>query len=62
MNPLVILIETILPNYAQDARDMVDRIMGVAKSKGEEIDIQDGFDLYREMVEIRDVYLGALKT
>jgi len=62
VNPLVILIETILPNYAQDARDMVDRIMGVAKSKGEEIDIQDGFDLYREMVEIRGVYLGALKT
>jgi hypothetical protein len=62
VNPLVILVETILPSYAHDARDMVDRIMRVAKSKNEEIDIQDGFDLYREMVDIRSVYLGAVNA
>ena len=62
VNPLVILVETVLPSYAQDACDMVDRIMKAAKSRKDEINIEDGFDLYREMVEIRGVYSKALKT
>jgi len=60
VNPLTILVETILPMYAEDARDIVARILQLAKTKDEEVDIQDGFDLYRELVEIRRIHAQAL--
>ncbi|KAK4988504.1 hypothetical protein LTR50_003908 [Elasticomyces elasticus] len=60
VNPLSILVAEMLPSFAADARDMVSRIMELAKSRGEEVPIQDGFDLYRELVEIRQVHAQAL--
>ncbi|KAL1958863.1 hypothetical protein VTO42DRAFT_3700 [Malbranchea cinnamomea] len=60
VNPLVILVNCILPMFAEDARDMVIRIMQQAKEKGEEIEMQDGFDLYKELSEVRRVYVEAL--
>jgi hypothetical protein len=58
--PLPILAAEILPSFAVDARDMIKRIMDNAKQSGEEVPMQDGFDLYRELVEIRSVYTSAL--
>ena len=55
-----ILVEEMLPAYAADARDLVARIMELAYDRGEEIPIQDGFDLYSELVEIRRVHADAL--
>lgn len=46
--------------FAEDARDMIVRIIQQAKDKGEEVDIQDGFDLYKELSEVRRVYAEAL--
>lgn len=60
MNPLSVLIAEVLPAYAADARDLVARIMDMAQARGEEIPIQDGFDLYAEMVDIRRVHADAL--
>ncbi|EMD59501.1 hypothetical protein GGP41_004456 [Bipolaris sorokiniana] len=59
-SPMMCLVEKIFPAYAADARDLVARIMDVAHSKGEDVPIQDGFDLYKELVEIRRIHSDAL--
>lgn len=59
-NPLSILVEEILPSFADDARALVSRIMEMATSKDEDVPIQDGFDLYKELVQIRQVHADAL--
>lgn len=46
--------------FAEDANEMVIRIIGHAKSLGEEIDIQDGFDLYRQLATIRRLFSDIL--
>jgi len=60
VNPLLILIEEVLPSYAADARDMVERIINMASEHGVEIAIEDGFHLYSELVEIRKVHTEVL--
>ena len=61
VNPLSILVEEILPSFADDARALVSRIMQLSKEKGEEVAIQDGFELYKELVDIRRVHAQAVK-
>ncbi|KAF2140010.1 uncharacterized protein K452DRAFT_289406 [Aplosporella prunicola CBS 121167] len=60
VNPLNTLVQEMLPAYAADARDLVTHIMDVAHQTGDEIPIQDGFDLYSELVEIRRIHADAL--
>ena len=60
VSPMMALVEEIMPAYAADARDLVARIMDVAHSKEENIPIEDGFDLYKELVEIRRIHADAL--
>ncbi|WPH05021.1 Hypothetical protein R9X50_00791900 [Acrodontium crateriforme] len=60
VNPLTLLVEEVLPGFAEDARELVMRIMELSKGKEEEVPIQDGFDLYKELVDIRRVYAQAL--
>jgi hypothetical protein len=60
VSPMMCLVEEMFPAYATDARDIVARIMDVAHTKGEDIPVQDGFDLYKEMVEIRRIHSDAL--
>ena len=60
VNPLTALVETILPLYAEDARDIVARILQLAQEKGEEVPIEDGFQLYGELVEIRRIHSQVL--
>lgn len=54
------LVETMLPLFAEDARDIVARILQLSASKGEEVPIEDGFGLYSELVEIRRIHSEAL--
>ncbi len=61
VNPLSILVEEILPSFADDARALVSRIMQLSKEKQEEVPIQDGFELYKELVDIRRVHAQALQ-
>ncbi|KAI9682183.1 MAG: hypothetical protein M1817_000237 [Caeruleum heppii] len=60
VDPLMILVGTCLPLYGEDARDIVKSIMQQAETTGECVDIQDGFELYKELVEIRRVHTEAL--
>lgn len=60
VNPLVILVEEILPAYSSDAKELIARILELTKARGEEVPVQDGFELYKELVEIRRVYSQAL--
>lgn len=58
--PLQILVKEILPSFAGDAKELVARIMEVNKERGQEVPTQDGFDLYKDLVDIRNVYAQAL--
>ncbi|KAH7364451.1 hypothetical protein BKA65DRAFT_138644 [Rhexocercosporidium sp. MPI-PUGE-AT-0058] len=60
VNPLTILVETMFPSFENDAGDLIQRILQVAQTKNSEVDLQDGFDLYKELVEIRRIHHGAL--
>lgn len=60
MNPYNILLSNILPIFAEDAHEMVARIFELAKERGQEIDVQDGFDLYRQLASIRRLFAEAL--
>ncbi|KAL8923631.1 MAG: hypothetical protein Q9172_003055 [Xanthocarpia lactea] len=56
VNPLTALVETILPLYAEDARDIVTRILELAQASGEEVPVEDGFQLYGELIDIRRIH------
>ena len=60
VSPLKLLLEEILPSFGEDAKEILSRIMDVTHEKGEEIPVQDGFELYKELVEIRRVHAQAL--
>jgi hypothetical protein len=60
VNPLRALVETILPLYAEDARDIVAQILQLAKERGDEVPVEDGFQLYGELVEIRRIHSEVL--
>ncbi|KAI1390205.1 uncharacterized protein F4822DRAFT_228798 [Hypoxylon trugodes] len=60
VNPLTVLVGTMFPNFEDDAQDLIRRIMQVAQDRGEELALQDGFDLYKELVEIRRIHRSSL--
>lgn len=60
MNPHSILLRNILPNFAEDSHEMVVRIFEQAKDRGEEVPIQDGFDLYKQLASIRRLFAESL--
>jgi hypothetical protein len=59
-NPLKAFVSVALPLYAEDARDIVARILHLAHERGEEVPVEDGFDLYKELVDIRRIHYDAL--
>lgn len=60
VNPLTILVETMFPNFENDAHDLVKRILGLAEERGVEFGSEDGFALYKELVEIRNIHVFHL--
>ncbi|EME82835.1 uncharacterized protein MYCFIDRAFT_136952 [Pseudocercospora fijiensis CIRAD86] len=60
VRPLQVLMEEILPSFSSDAKELVARILELTRKKGEEVPVQDGFELYGELVAIRGVYTQAL--
>ncbi|KAF2458261.1 hypothetical protein BDY21DRAFT_284438 [Lineolata rhizophorae] len=60
VNPLTMLLEEIMPSYAQDARELVKRIMITQEELEKEIPIPDGFELYSELVQFRKVFAQSL--
>ncbi|KAK2023954.1 hypothetical protein LX32DRAFT_644088 [Colletotrichum zoysiae] len=55
-----ILVEVMFPSYERDAQHIIERTIAVAKEKEMEINMQDGFDLYKELVEMRRTHHAAL--
>ncbi|KAI1142744.1 hypothetical protein F5Y05DRAFT_129758 [Hypoxylon sp. FL0543] len=60
VNPFTVLVETMFPNFEDDAHELIKKIMQVAREQGEELPLQDGFDLYKELVEIRRIHRSSL--
>lgn len=46
--------------FAEDAHEMITRIIEQAKERNEEIDVEDGFDLYRKLATVRRIFSSAL--
>ncbi|KAK7421939.1 hypothetical protein QQX98_001933 [Neonectria punicea] len=62
VNPLAILVEEIFPSFEEDGNAIIQTILQSATENETEIDIQDGFDLYRELVEIRRIHSESLPS
>ncbi|KAK3329011.1 hypothetical protein B0H66DRAFT_507067 [Apodospora peruviana] len=60
VNPFKVLVETIFPSFEEDAQEFIGRVIEVAKFRDDEIELQDGFDLYKELVEIRKMHVESL--
>ena len=56
INLVFLTIEVIFPTFAEDSQKLIKAIFKVAEEKGEELDMQDAFDMYKKLVEVRDVY------
>ncbi|OAA73985.1 C2 domain containing protein [Cordyceps fumosorosea ARSEF 2679] len=62
VDPFAILVEEIFPNFESDAGAILETILGQAQVSGEDIDIEDGFELYKELVAIRRIHHDYLPT
>ncbi|KAK7941056.1 uncharacterized protein PG986_013443 [Apiospora aurea] len=60
VNPLTILVETMFPSFEQDAESCIIQIIEVAQAQGIEFGSDDGFALYRELCEIRQIHHSSL--
>ncbi|KAI5299750.1 hypothetical protein KEM55_001800, partial [Ascosphaera atra] len=60
VNPMRILLNVVLPQYATDANSVIQAVMENAAKRESQVDIEDGFQLYRELRNIRDTYKAAL--
>lgn len=56
VNPYITLCSNVLPMFAEDAHEMVIRILEQANKRNEEIAIEDGFDLYKQLTNIRRLF------
>ncbi|KAK4240923.1 hypothetical protein C8A03DRAFT_12769 [Achaetomium macrosporum] len=60
VSPFNALVETTLPSFEEDCHEIIKRVLQTAQETGVEIDLQDGWDLYKELVEIRKMHEAAL--
>lgn len=60
VSPLAALVETHFPLYEEDARDIITRVLHLAQEKEEEVPIEDGFQLYGELIDIRRIHSEVL--
>lgn len=60
VKPAVIFVRVVLPAYASDAREQIIGILSQAETRQEEIPLDDGFQLYREMTQIREIHTDVL--
>lgn len=60
VSPFAVLVQTIFPSFEEDAKALIESIMAAAKQAGEEVNVLDGFELYKELVEIRQIHVQYL--
>lgn len=61
-NPLTVLVETMFPNFETDAEQLIQSIIIHAQQQGLEFGSEDGFALYKELVEIRRIHQNSLPS
>jgi hypothetical protein len=61
-NPMAALVETTFPSFEADAKAIVEQIMDAAAAASQEIPIEEGFLLYKELVEIRRIHVETLPS
>ncbi|KAI6785555.1 Ca2+-dependent lipid-binding protein [Emericellopsis cladophorae] len=61
VDPFYILVDEVFPSFEGDAKAIIEAIMQTVQDEGAEIDIQDGFELYRELVAIRRIHRSELE-
>lgn len=54
-------VEIIFPAFAQDAEDIIKGIFRASQEQGEELHMQDAFDMYQSLIEVRDIYTQVIK-
>ncbi|KAK6063469.1 C2 domain containing protein [Seiridium cupressi] len=62
VNPLTILVETMFPSFENDAHQLIKSIIMNAQQRGLEFGSEDGFALYKELVEIRQIHRASLPS
>lgn len=60
INPLDVLLQCMLPAFAEDSKAMIDSAIVTARQQDKEVPIDDGFELYKELSNFRRVYADAL--
>lgn len=60
VNPMSILVQEVFPSFEEDANAIIQVILQGAQETGADIDIEDGFELYKELVEIRRIHVESL--
>ncbi|KAJ5935708.1 hypothetical protein N7466_005255 [Penicillium verhagenii] len=60
VNPYTTLCLNVLPMFAEDAQEMVIRIIEQTKARDEEIAVEDGFALYRALATIRRLFTSTI--
>jgi hypothetical protein len=53
-------LEAALPLFEEDAHEMINRILAFSKERELEINLEDGFDLYKELVEIKKIHARVI--
>lgn len=60
VEPLTVLMVTVLPLFAVDSEAMIRSVLENARLRGAEVPMEDGFELYKALSEFREVYEQAL--
>jgi len=56
VDPITIFVQFVFPQFIIEAEQVVQEIMQMYQDEGEEMSIEDGFELYKELSEIRRIY------
>lgn len=59
VDPMPIFVEAVFPQFAIEAKQVVEHIIQTYRDEGTEMSIEDGFELYKELSEIRRIYLDV---
>ncbi|CAK7225272.1 hypothetical protein SCUCBS95973_005808 [Sporothrix curviconia] len=60
VSPFKELVGTMFPSFEADAKAIIERVIQKAKDRGLEVNMQDGFDLYKELADIRKIHVESL--
>lgn len=60
VSPFAVLVQAIFPSFEEDAKALIETIIASSKDAGLEVNVLDGFDLYKELVEVRKIHVQYL--